>query len=66
MEDFLGIIIMLTLGWAIMLAMTVISYKWQNRRAKELSARQRRLYSRRVRPARRMLTIAELLNSEVS
>lgn len=66
MADFLGIIITLTLGGAIMLVLTAISYKWQNRQAKELNARLRRLYSRRVKPARRMLTVAELLNGEVS
>lgn len=66
MEDFLGIIITLTLSGAIMLVFTLMSYKWQNRRAKELDARLRRLYSRRVRPASRMLTVAELLNGEVS
>lgn len=66
MADFLGIIITLTFTGAIMLITTLIWYKWQNRRAKELNARLRRLYSRRARPARRMLTVAELLNGEAS
>ena len=66
MEDFLGIIITLTFGGAIMLVLTAISYKWQNRRAKELNARLRRLYGRQTRPARRILTIEKLLNGEVS
>lgn len=66
MADFLGIVITLTLGGAIMLVLTLICYKWQNRRAKELNARLHRLYSRRVRPACRMLMVAELLNGEVS
>lgn len=48
MADFLGIVITLTLGGAIMLVLTAISYKWQNRRAKELSARLGRLYNRRA------------------
>ena len=66
MEDFLGIIITLTLGGIITLTTAVVSCKWQNRRAKELNARLRRLYNRRARPARRMLTVEELLNGEVS
>ena len=61
MEDFLGIIITLTFSGAIMLVLTAISYKWQNRRAKELDARLRRLYNRRARIRQRVKTLEELM-----
>jgi len=61
MADFLGIIITLTFSGAIMLVLTAISYKWQNRRAKELSARLGRLYNRRARIRQRVKTLEELM-----